>query len=437
MEISKARSNAALVGCAIILASGVGSTSILIASIPDIVVALKTDLTTLMMGPMLSTIAAFIASLIGTKVIDMLTPKWSLLLGTFCVSAVLALIGLFPTIEVWIWANILNGIVLAFGSYAATAGVVAGFKGAKTQSVFGIVSGIAALLVAAEVMIVAQMLHSMAYNQVLIIFAIGILIVGIFSNLVLIGKVPGTKERKAAIKAAKAAKASGGAATAQAASAQKALAPGVSLKDALKSPALYLFVATMFFGAWAQNGITGYMTVFFTVNGMTTSDAASFLSILTAAIAAYKFGSGWFIKKFGSKALAVVIFVCFGIGIGILLLWSSQPQNVVLAYVGILLTALIGFVTLIPGLFVPEIFGMRDYTSLNSAGMAGSYIGGATLMGGLAVIIAAMGISNAFVVLIVMGLIAMVCLLAALAVSPFKKQAETPAAAETAMTSEQ
>lgn len=416
-QYSKSRTMAALVGCTLILATGIGSTSIMNAVLPEIVAGVGCDLTTFMVGPMVATIAAFLAGLVGAKVIDLLTPKWALMLGTVCVTVVMALVGFATSLPVWILANLINGIVLAFGAYASVAGVVAEFKGAKTQQVFGIVSGAAALVISAEVALAGALLNMMSYREVFYIFAVITLVVGTFSNLVLVGKMPSRKELAARKQAAAEAQKS------QAQSGEGKVPSGLTLKEALKSPALYLFLLAMFFGSWALNGVTTYLSVFLTSFNLTTAEAAGFASILGVFIAVIKFGSGWFIKKFGTKALAAAIGISFGVGIGLMLFWTQSGISA-LVYVGLLLAAMIGFVTILPGLFISDIFGMKDYTGLNSLGMAVFYLGTATLTIGFAAIIANAGIVSAYAVLIACGVISMVCLFAALVISPVKKMAQ-------------
>jgi len=411
----------AMIGVALILAGGIGSTNLMNAITPDLLVGLSTDLTSFMIGPMLATIAAFIASLIASKVINIITPKWSLALGTVCVSVFLAIVAYATTVELWIVASLLNGVVLAFGAYAAAAGVVSEFQGMKTQSVFGVVSGVGALIVSLEVFIESQMLTIMTYREAFYIFAVAILVVGLFSNFVLIGKIPSKK--KAQPKGSseeKTADASDATSTKAAPPAQAPSAPGITVREAMKSPALYLFVAAMFFGAWALNGILSFLSIFFSTFGMATADAAAFIGLLTAAIALTKFASGWLIKKFGTKGLTLIILVLFITGVACLLMWA-QTNNVILIYVGLVVISVIGYISLVPALYVPDIFGMKDYVGLNAVGMAGFYIGAATLLMGLSVIISSFGIFNGYILLIFMGTIAMACLFVALLISPFKK----------------
>lgn len=422
-KYSKGRINAALIGCTLILASSMCSTSIMNAVLPEIIAGVNADLTVFMIGPTVATVAAFLAGLVGAKMIDFLTPKWALMIGSVCVSIVMFMVGIATSVETWILANLVNGVVLAFGAYASVAGVLAEFKGAKTQQVFGVVTGAAAFVISAFVAIAAGLMNVMGYRDVFFVFAAIVLLVGVLSNVFLIGKMPSRaeqRERKQKMEAAKAAaeeaKAQG---KAEDAAAEKAPI-GLTLKQALKTPALYLFLLAMFFGAWALNGLTTYLSMFLTTFEMSVAEAAMWTSVLGVYIAILKIGSGWFIKKFGTKALAVAIAVCFTGGIALLLLWAVNGDFFLIA-IGLLLAAMIGFVTILPGLYISDIFGMRDYTGLNSVGMAIFYLGGACLMMVFAGIISSTGIFSAYVILIVCGLLSMGCLLVALIMSPVKK----------------
>ena len=70
------------------------------------------------------------------------------------------MVGTATSFVFWIIANVLNGIVLAFATYAAAGGVIAVFYGENTQKAFGVVGGMTALLVAAWMAATSGLLHS-------------------------------------------------------------------------------------------------------------------------------------------------------------------------------------------------------------------------------------------------------------------------------------
>lgn len=189
-QVSRGRAIAVAIGCALILTTGTGTTTVLNAMIPDLLEGTNATLSMFMIGPTLATIGAFLGSLVATRAINRITPKWSLLLGSVTVSAVLAMIALATNVYLWIVANVLNGVVLSFGAHAAASGVVARFYGRRTQAAYGFVAGGYYVLTALEVFLVAFLLSVADYRTVLWTFSGLSLAVGLFSNLVLIGRVP-------------------------------------------------------------------------------------------------------------------------------------------------------------------------------------------------------------------------------------------------------
>ena len=89
------------------------------------------------------------------------------------------------------------------------------------------------------------------------------------------------------------------------------------------------------------------------------------------------------------------------------------------------LCAFISYAAMIPGLFVPDLYGMKDYTGINSGGIAVFYLGSVFVLGGLSAIIGALGYFNSFVLLAVLAVVAMVFMLIAVATSPMKKEKKT------------
>lgn len=107
-----------------------------------------------------------------------------------------------------------------------------------------------------------------------------------------------------------------------------------------------------------------------------------------------------------------------------LLIWS-QTGVIAFAFIGMVLCAFISYAAMIPGLFVPDLYGIKDYTGINSGGIAGFYLGSVFVLGGLATIIGALGYFNSFVLLAVLAVVAMVFMLIAVATSPMKKEKKT------------
>ena len=404
MQYSKGRKLAATIGVTLILASAAGGTSVFNAVVPFLLEGMQVDLTTFMIGPSVATILSFAMSAIGIKIIDLITPKWCMLIGTVCSAGTMYMIGIATSFPLWIIANILNGIVLAFATYAAAGGVLAVFYGEDTQKAFGVVGGLAALLIAGWMALTSALLATMPYPQLFAIYAVAILVIGVICNLVLIGKTP-----RHIVKS--------GEGDAPAAAGVNS---GFTFAETLKKGAsIYCFLIAMFLVAWCASGITSYSSVYYTSFGMAATTAALMLSIYTFTSAILKLASGFIIKKLGAKRMSLLIYLGFAVGIFCMLVWS-QTQIFPLAVVGIVLCAFISYSTMIPGLFIPDLFGMKDYTGINAAGLAGYYLGAVVVLYGLSLVIKALGYFNSFLALGIAALVALAFMLVAVKASPMK-----------------
>lgn len=128
------------------------------------------------------------------------------------------------------------------------------------------------------------------------------------------------------------------------------------------------------------------------------------------------------IKKLGPKVMTILVYCSFALGILCLLIWSSV-QVLPLAVIGIALCSFISYAMIIPGLFIPDLYGMKDYVGINSTGMTAYYVGAVALLMGLSVIISAHGAFTAFIILAVVAIVVMALLFMAVVTSPMRKGA--------------
>lgn len=196
--VSRLRKINAAVGVVLILSFTANGSVIITVLNPQLLAGLGTDLLTLSGAMVLATSLAFVGSFARAKLIDKITPGCSMLVGVVGISAVLAGIGLSATVAQWCLANVLNGAVLAIGSFAAAADVTAEFFGKKTRSAFGIIGGASTVVTALLVMVEVQMLCIMDYRHILQVMAAISLVSGLLSVFVLIGRTPLRRARKAA-----------------------------------------------------------------------------------------------------------------------------------------------------------------------------------------------------------------------------------------------
>ena len=89
--------------------------------------------------------------------------------------------------------------------------------------------------------------------------------------------------------------------------------------------------------------------------------------------------AGVITNRFGCRTTALVVFVCYALGIGMLLAWA-QTGALPLAYTGMAFASTILMVSILSSLFIPDLFGMKDYVSINAAVMSAYFLGNASAM---------------------------------------------------------
>ena len=426
MEVQGKRPLMAAIGCAIILTVGLGSTSLLNVIAVLLVEGMGIDLVTYAFGPMLATVFAFLGSLVGTKLIGVITPRWCLLIGSVCTAVALVLFATATGPAMWYVGNVINGIVLAIGAHASAAGVLSEFYGERTPTVFGVVVGVMSFVIAGLVFVESLLLQVIDYRTFIYGYAVLVLVLGVFANLVLIGRLPSQAAKAADPLAEGDPLVADAAPEAAAPAAQAPQAAGITLQEALRTPALYLFFAAMVFASFPLNGFSAYSSNFLAAGGLDPAFAVTLLSAFTLIVAVISLVSGAVTKRLGAGASSVVVFAGFAAGIALLVAWLSGTGTPAL-YGGLVLCALIGPVQILPALFIPQLFGMRDYTAINAVGMGAFYLGGAAVFLIAAAIMQNVGFAAGFGVLAASGVAACLLFLLAIAASPVRKAARAAA----------
>ncbi|WP_418924013.1 MFS transporter [Ellagibacter isourolithinifaciens] len=419
MDASSKRPMMAAIGCAIILTVGLGSTSLLNAIAVLLVEGMNTDLVTYAFGPMLATIFAFLGSLVGTKLIDRITPKRCLLIGSVCTAIALTLFAMATGPVMWYIGNVINGIVLAIGAHASAAGVLSRFYGERTPTVFGVVVGVMSFIIAGLVFIESLLLQVFDYRTIIYGYAVIVLVLGVFSNVVLIGKVPAMPAGAPVPEVADDPAELGGGSRRHGRPAPPAPG-GITLKEAMRTPALYLFFAAMVFASFPLNGFSAYSSNFLASSGLDASFVVTLLSVFALLVAVVSLVAGKVSEKLGASISSIIVFAGFAAGIALLVMWLSSLSDGML-YGGLVLCALIGPVQILPALFIPQLFGMKDYTAINAVGMGAFYLGGTAVFLIAAAIMQNIGFGMGFIVLAVSGVVACVLFLFAIAASPVRK----------------
>lgn len=395
---SKARPLLCAIGCTILLALGNGLLQVLSIMIPNVVEGLGVSLATVTAGSMIGMFSGFLFNALATKLIDVLTPRWSLLLGTVFAAVTLALVSFGGSVVFWFLSCVCSGVVLGFGANASVAGLLGSWYGERSPRVFGVVAGIATFVIAGLVIITGQMLDLMDYRRCTGLLAVAVLVVGVAVNLLFLKNAPRSADGTHG-------------------DGDSPEASGPTMKQAARTASFGFFLAAMFVAAFPTNGFSGFASTYFSSYGIAASEYTAYVAAFMVFGAVIVATSGTMIEKFGAKRIIPVIFTCFALGVVLLMLWSAEH----LPWLAVLSMLFASFITIamnLPAMVVPEIFGMRAYASITAAGMAAFFIGAGIMMLSLALFAEAFGMNAAYIALAVLGLVAMALLLLAVSRKP-------------------
>lgn len=157
-------------------------------------------------------------------------------------------------------------------------------------------------------------------------------------------------------------------------------ANGMTVKEALKTPMLWLAFLSCLFFVIASSGILFNSAPFFIECGFTKAEAALFAAFNVGMLAVGKPLTGWFCDRFGTKLGSILsCFIFAGAMFFLFILptnpWLFIPFCIVFYGIGC------GGVTVCPPLLVNSLFGEKDYASIVAVLNIGTNLGGA--LGGM------------------------------------------------------
>lgn len=393
-----ARQVSVAVGCALVLTVGVGSVPFINGASAYIAGGLDTTLVAYSFGPTVKSACGFLVSLIAARLIGLLGPRRCLLAGVFLSALAIVCCALASDLATWYAGNALFGIMAAIGSTAAATGVLNEHFGRRTPVVLGIIMGVMGLAVSLLMLAESWLLARFDYRIVLDGYAIAVLAIGAFAVLALIGRPTATD-----------CTASEGGASAATCNQDD---DGLTLQEALRTPAFYLFCLAMVCAAFPTNSFSAYAHMFLVAGGTEPAAATSVLGVFVFAGAIANLASGTVVKKLGTTRTAAVMFGGFALGIACLVAGAVTGQHVLLP-AGVVLCAAIGPSGILPGLLIPQLFGRRDYASISAVGMGMFYLGAACSFFISALAIEGLGFNAGFCLLAAIGLLGLALFAAA------------------------
>jgi MFS family permease len=398
----------AAVGCTVIICLNLGASSLFSVMLPSFVKNLQSSVTEVALAATFGTLSGFVFSLLGSKIISALSPKWTLIIGTAAIGGHLIIYSVAGSLPLVYLASTLSGAGIALGMHASVAGVIAGWFKTRMQSVIGVIFGISSFGSAAMIAVAGQMLKIMDYQSALRILGLVIVIGGIVVNLLLVHK-PDMSQASAGTSRS---------GTAPGTAAE----PGLLMKEAVKTPAFIFFFLAMVLAATLFAGFNLFATSFWQSEGMEPATSASFVSLMTVFAALVAMAAGFVVEKFGSRVLMFFVFGGYILGMVLTCLWPGIKSGW-FTVLCVLMIAFVRPVNSIPSLVLPDLFGKKDYNSINSLGMAGYYLGAAissVLVGAIR------DLTNnfimSFIVLAVFAGFALLLFLVSLRLSPLKRR---------------
>jgi CP family cyanate transporter-like MFS transporter len=206
----------------------------------------------------------------------------------------------------------------------------------------------------------------------------------------------------------------------------KAAAPGsglfgLSFNEAFRTGAFWLLITGICLAGMPMTGVKVFGPTFWQSFGMAPQASANYAGLLTVFCTVAMMASGFIADKLGLKAYITYIFLAFTAGSVMYLYWPLH-QGAAYTSLSLLVISLASPTSAISSTITPEVFGPKDFTSINGKIMGAFYFGVAVV----AVLIGALrDITGSFeavwIFLAAAAIAAMICCLMALRIAPVKK----------------
>lgn len=364
------------IGCTLVLSCIGGGATLPNIMFPSVCETLGVTIVQAGWFVLLGTITAFVSGLVGVKLFNFLTPRWTMLAGTISISICMLIGGTAQSLPMFVASGLFSGFACAC-TFPPIASLMSLHFKENSNRMFGLTTGIQVFIVAGMIKVVGSVLQTRDYRFVLLSAAVIFIVVGCLSCFLLL-RQPKRSDWIARVKEDNAKKA----ASATDESESTAVAAGVfdeynnslTIKEALKKPALYLFCLGMLAGAMIAGAMTSFGSSFFVMYGMTAAEAADMMSLYTLLCGVHVLWTGFFHTKFGSRIFILVQYVGIIVGVVLLMVWANS-QSTFLVFAGLFFIAFIKPINSTPAFLVPDLFGKKHYLEFNSLSNGVYYAG--------------------------------------------------------------
>jgi MFS family permease len=405
-------------GCLIPLClSGTGMTAVM-SNLPNIKEAM--GLTTVGTAPamMLVTATAWASGLVATKLIDLISPKWCLCIGSVATGIYVFLEATTTSYAVFVGAGLLNGIGMGMGTIAAAVGFANQYFGEKSGRVAALSLATMSLGGAALTAMLGAALTAIHWQTVLIGYALLCAVLGAILEIIFIHKPSlEVQERVAELREQKLIKKS------EEAAVKADATKGYTLSEGLKTPAFWLMVIGMMTGAMALAAMGTYGTVFMVGLGMTMPVATLFMSLRLGFGGINVIWTGFLQAKIGTKRYLLIVYPAVILGLILLYVWTMSPAVIPLALIAFYFCSFYNCTTSVPALSIPDAFGYRDFNGFQAALTGFYFLGVFTSQLTSAIVLDALGPQSMIIYLMGTIVVALVSFSLALKFAPKKKLA--------------
>lgn len=364
------RSNktALLIGITIIYFCAYGSCSLLGICIPYFMQSFGLELSAVSLAGGLGNLVGFLVSLIGTKLIDWLTPKVSAIVGIIIIGLHLICYAVAQSLPLVIFGAMISGIGLGLISQATVGGVLAPVFKEKAQWAMGVCFAVCAYGSAAFQAIATIFTASMPYGTVLKIMGIAVMVVGVGINLV---TIPKQRRLTAEERAAKAQ---------AAAEAKLAISdePGMTFAEAKATPAfILLFIASITCG-WGGNPINSLSSGYLVTLGFDKVFLNSMITACTFLGGIYGLVLAPLCKKMGPRKYGMTVMVLIAVAMLAFALVPAFGNSIVVVVIAYVIGGMNRAGMTVSGMIIPDVFGRKQITAITSFMNAGFFVGTTT-----------------------------------------------------------
>lgn len=412
--MKKSASTKAAVGACIALFANMGMNSVFTIFLSKFKETWpETDEATIALAATFGCAMAFVCStfLVG-PVLKKLSPRTIFLLCGALAVVYCVLYAAATSVLMIIIAGLFGGIVLSFGVHAMGVAAITPYfadYGKKAGTVIGVVLSSAALGAAAFSFGPGILMNfGISWRTIYLLIGACVVVCDLLAYLLI------PKAEKASSK------------NGETAAFQNEAAPetdGLTLKEALKTPAFWLVFIGILFMTIMYQGLCTYMPYYLEACKMTSAQASSMQGIMQLIGIVFILMGGVLVNKIGIKGL--ILFAGVPLAVGCLLYAYVFPHNATIwfAVVCSVLCVTGGVISNICPVITPALFGNKSLNKINPIYSGGAFWGGAALASQVVgrVLTSTGSFSNAFLTASIIGVVGMLALFLALAVNPTKK----------------